>query len=52
MNQPSSGQSFRQSFVNQTPTYDRKYRKKKRSNQVMSKSGLIRPDKRYKAHFI
>lgn len=51
--QPSTGQSFKQAFVNQTPVYDNALRKKKkRSNQVLSKSGMIRPDKRYKAHYI
>lgn len=48
-----SGCSFGQHMVNQTPVYDNAVRKKKRrENQVVGKSGIIRPDKRKKAKFI
>lgn len=56
MNAPSSkgGQSFRQSFVNETPKYDNAIRKKKRplSSQVIGAGGILRPDKRTKAKFL
>jgi hypothetical protein len=48
-----SGCQFAQAMVNQTPVYDNAVRKKKRrENQVLSKSGIIRPDKRKKAKFL
>ena len=52
MNGPS--QSFGQHMVNQGPKFDNALRKKKkrRENQVMSQSGIIRPDKRHKAKFL
>lgn len=42
--------SFGQHMVDQTPKYDNQVRKRKRrrKNQVLGKSGIIRPDKRYK----
>lgn len=46
-------QSFPQRFVNQTPVYDNAVRKKmRRPNQVLSKRGVIRPDKRKKAKYL
>lgn len=40
-------------MVNQTPRFDNHRRKgKRRENQVIGKGGLIRPDKRKKAHYI
>lgn len=49
----SSGSSFGQFMVNQGPRYDRKSKKGKprRENQVLSRKGIIRPDKRKKAHY-
>lgn len=45
--------SFGQHFVNQGPRFDNQVRKRKRrENQVMSRSGIIRPDKRKKAKFL
>ena len=56
MNNPSSiasGCQFAQSMVNQGPRFDNQIRKRKRrKNQVVGKSGLIRPDKRYKARYL
>jgi hypothetical protein len=57
MNAPSSkgsGTQFRQSFVNQTPVYDNQLRKRKRplSSQVIGAGGILRPDKRKKAHYL
>lgn len=53
MNGPSSGCSFGQHMVNQTPRYDNQVRKARRPNQVLSKkSGVIRPDKRKKVKFL
>jgi hypothetical protein len=46
----ASGTSFSQAMVNQGPRYDRKW--KRRSNQVMGKSGIIRPDKRKKSKYL
>lgn len=44
--------SFSQTMVNQTPRYDNAVRKRKRRvNQVLGKSGIIRPDKRVKAKY-
>lgn len=50
----SCGQMYKQVMVDQTPKFDNQIRKKRRKggNQVMSKSGIIRPDKRYKAKFL
>ena len=42
---------FGQHMVNQGPRFDRKKRGR-RENQVISKAGIIRPDKRKKAKFI
>lgn len=50
-----SGCSFGQHMVNQTPAFDNAIRKKKRKqhgNQVISKAGIIRPDKRQKARYL
>ena len=44
-------QGFPQSMVDQTPRYDKKF-KARRENQVMSKKGVIRPDKRKKAKYL
>ena len=46
----SKGTAFAQAMVDQTPRYDRKSGKR-RKNQVLSKSGLIRKDKRQKSHY-
>lgn len=53
MNQ--SACSYSQSFVDQTPRYDNQLRKRKRrqhGNQVISRGGIIRPDKRKKAKYL
>ncbi len=42
-------------MVNQTPVFDNQVRKKKSkfsANQVVGKSGIIRPDKRRKPRFL
>ena len=46
--------NFPQTLVNQSPKYDNQIRKRKcNGNQVVSKkTGIIRPDKRKKAHYI
>ena len=36
--------------VDRTPAYDRKW--KRRTNQVVSKAGVIRPDKRNRVRYI
>ena len=43
-----------QAMVDQTPRYDNQLRRKKkrRVNQVVGKSGIIRPDKRLKAKYL
>ena len=42
-----------QMMVDQTPKYDNQVRKRKRRiNQVMGRSGIIRPDKRNKAKYL
>lgn len=40
-----------QMMVDQRPSYGRKRKKGRRTNQVMGKSGIIRPDKRSKAKY-
>jgi hypothetical protein len=53
MNAPSSiasGCQFSQTKVNQSPRYDRKW--KRRENQVVGKGKIIRPDKRHKARYL
>jgi hypothetical protein len=49
-----SGGISPQSFVDQRPAYDRRKRSKKvlRPNQVVGKSGVIRPDKRKKVKYL
>lgn len=47
----SSSCGYPQSFVDQTPRYDRKG-KGRRPNQVVGKKGIIRPDKRKKAKYL
>jgi hypothetical protein len=50
-----NGCQFPQTKVDQTPRYDNQIRRGKRgrsSNQVMSRKGIIRPDKRKKPHFL
>jgi hypothetical protein len=51
---PSSGCSFGQHMVSQTPVFDNAVRKRgpDRPNQVMSRKGIIRRDKRKKAKFL
>jgi hypothetical protein len=51
---PSSGCSFGQHMVSQTPVFDNAVRKRgpARPNQVMSRKGIIRRDKRKKAKFL
>lgn len=54
MNQGSAC-SFGQHFADQGPRYDNQIRKRKRrqnGNQVMSKQGIIRPDKRPKVKYL
>lgn len=44
-----------QHMVDQRPVFDNQIRKKKRKfseNQVVGKSGIIRPDKRHKARYL
>jgi hypothetical protein len=43
-----------QAMVSQEPVFDNamKRKKKKNENQVISKSGIIRPDKRKSAHYL
>ena len=49
----SSGCSFGQAFVDRTPAYDGGMKKRKfSSNQVMSRKGIIRPNKRKKVKFL
>jgi len=53
MQQQSQGQI--QAFVDRTPAYESTMKKKKkvrRENQVLSKSGIIHPDKRHSARFL
>lgn len=51
MNQ--SGCSFPQTMVNQTPRFDNATKKRKSSgNQVKSKAGILRPDKRKKVKYL
>jgi len=55
MNAIASGCSFSQHMVNQGPKYDNQVRKKKKrpmSNQVVGKSGLLRPDLRRKVKYL
>ncbi len=40
-----------QHMVDRTPAYERKSKKKRTDNQVMSHSGIIRPDKRNKPKY-
>ena len=47
-----SGCSFPNTMVDQRPAYDRQRRRKSNGNQVMSKSGVIRPDRRKKAKYL
>ena len=51
---PSSGCSFGQHMVTQTPVFDNAVRKRRtaRENQVLSRKGIIRRDKRKKAKFL
>ena len=48
----ASGCSFGQAMVNQGPKYDNRVRKAHRPNQVLSKKGIIRPDKRKKSKYV
>lgn len=48
----SSGCQFGQHMVNQTPKFENSMRKGRRSNQVLSKAGIIRRDKRKKAKYL
>ena len=52
MNQ--SGCQFSQAMVDQRPKFDNAMRKRKarRPNQVIGKSGLIRPDRRHKVKYL
>lgn len=48
-----TGNSFGQFMVNQGPKFDNRVRKsKRRKNQVIGKTGLIRPDRRYKTRYL
>jgi len=49
-----SGCSFGQHMVNQAPKFDNAVRKKRKShgNQVISKAGIIRRDKRTKVKYL
>lgn len=49
---PASGCSFGQHMVDQRPRFDRRNRKGRRENQVLSKKGVIRPDKRHKVKYL
>lgn len=49
---PVSGCQFAQAMVNQTPRFDRRNRKGRRENQVLSRKGIIRSDKRKKTHYV
>ena len=49
MNQQSSGCNYGQHMVSQEPRFERK---PIRQNQVLSKSGVIRKDKRKKAKYL
>lgn len=53
MNANASGCQCGQFMVDQRPAYDNQIRRKKkrRVNQVIGKSGLIRPDKRVRAKY-
>lgn len=49
----SSGCSFGQHMVDQRPRFDNQVRKRRRrTNQVLSKAGIIRPDKRQKVKYL
>lgn len=49
----SSGCNFGQAMTDQTPRFDGQVRKRKfSSNQVMSRKGIIRPNKRKKVKFL
>lgn len=50
----SGARGFGQFMVDQRPRFDNAMRRKRKgsSNQVMSKSGIIRPDKRKKAKYL
>jgi len=53
MQQSPQGQG--QFLVDRTPAYESTMKKKKkvrRENQVLSKSGIIHPDKRHSARFL
>jgi hypothetical protein len=53
--QVQSGCSFSQAMVDQTPKFDNQVRKRKRKqhgNQVISKAGIIRGDKRHKTRYL
>lgn len=47
----AAGYQFGQHMVNQTPKFEKAVYKGRRENQVMSKSGIIRRDKRKKHKF-
>lgn len=48
----ASGCSFGQAMVDRTPAYDTKRKRKFSSNQVLSKGGVIRPNKKKKAKYL
>jgi hypothetical protein len=53
--QSGSGCSFGQFMVDQRPVFDNSVRRRKRprrENQVLSRKGIIRPDKRRKAKYL
>ena len=47
-----SGCSFGQQMVDQRPAFDQKRKGKFSSNQVVSRKGIIRRDKRKKAKYV
>lgn len=49
---PQSGCSYPQTMVDQRPAFDQRRKRKYSSNQVLSKSGIIRPNKRKRAKFL
>jgi hypothetical protein len=48
----SSGCQNVQAMADQTPAFDKKRKRKSGSSQVLSKAGIIRPDKRKKVRYI
>lgn len=48
----ASGSQFGQAMVDQRPVFDRKRKGKFSSNQVVSKRGVIRKDKRKKVRYL